>query len=233
MSKNTKENKETLEKEVFGPDQEAQIFGSEEEVKGVKNKVREETIEIKKSVLDSILDRLQKVEQKDLNTENVFDPLAKKEREFDVRVPFFNKDGKDYMILAYVPTKLPNGKFENWTFSHLDPVTKNRIDKATFKAVDLSDNSVSEITETNDMFNNMVRVEVFRVKKWEKQEVDTTPSNEVVEAVVYQENKSTGTIRPTSTGVQVRLSSKGEKRRFWIEFDGKEYEVSSDVINMK
>lgn len=228
MSKNNKpeekvEPTENLENQVFGND----------EVKEVKTKVREETVEIKKAVLESILERLQKVEQKDLNTENVFDPLANKEKAIDVRVPFYNKDGRDYMILAYVPTKLPNGRFDTWTFSHLDPTTKNRIDKATFQALDLDSNKITQITETNDVFNNLVRTETFRVKRFTKEDVDTTPSNEVVEAVVYQENTQRGTIRPTSTGVQVRLSSKGERRRFWIEFNGQEYEVSSDVINIK
>lgn len=214
-------------------DSEAQVFGSTQEVEQVKTKVREETVEIKKSVLDSILDRLQKVEQKDLNQENVFDPLQSKEREFDVRVPFYNKDGVDYMILSYVPFKLPNGKFETWTFSHLDPVTKNRIDKATFQAVNLQTGKTEQFTETNDVFNSMVRTETFRVKRWTKEEVDTTPSNEVVQAVVYQENKKTGTLAPTPTGVQVRLASKAERKRFWIEFNNQEYEVSGDVINLK
>lgn len=228
MSKQNKQEKEIEQSENL----ENQVFGGDE-VKEVKTKVREETVEIKKAVLDSILERLQKVEQKDLNTEQVFDPLATKERALDVRVPFYNKDGKDYMILAYVPTKLPNGKYDTWTFSHLDPITKNRIDKATFQALDLNTNTIEQITETNDIFNNLVRTETFRVKRYTKEDVDTTPSNEVVEAVVYQENTQRGTIRPTSTGVQVRLSSKGERRRFWIEFNGQEYEVSSDVINIK
>lgn len=210
---------------------ENQIFGNQ--TKQTKP-IKEEMVEIKKSTLEGILERLSNIEKVSLNKENdVFDPLATKKKEMDIKVPFYNKDGVDYMVLSYIPTILPNGRQDIWTFSHLDPVTKNKIDKATIQVVNIATGEITQIVETQDMFHALVRTEMFRVKRTETKDIDTTPSNETVQAVVYEENKSTGTIAARPTGANVRLSSKGLDRRFWVDYNGSEYEISSLVVNIK
>lgn len=189
----------------------------------------EQMVQVPMSVLEQMQRDIADLRSKD--TANIVDPLQTGPRVKHISATFYTDDeGKQWLVTDMMERVFPNGDRAKVYQDGVDQ-NKNPIYKAILKVTNVEtgeEKNVEVIYENFIKLSTPMKVEAV---KTHEETVDMTPMEEAVEIATYQENGNY--IRRVGTGVMVRTSVQGKIQRFDIVLNGKTYQLSSDVVNIK
>lgn len=212
--------------EVTRPTENNPIFSQES--------VNTQKVEIPKDVLDDLI--------KSRNEWKAFqesqkprDALNVGEREKYIRITFWtDSEGNDYLVTGLVSATKRDGTTVNTWEKGKDELTDKPITWIKPSMVNLTSGKFErvEMEIRYDDFYATVRVSQVKVKKEDVRKVDLTNPNEpLIEAASYKEHGAYSS--RFLTGEMVRPTVIGVMNVFAVEYEGRDYELSSQVINLK
>jgi len=208
---------------------EASVFGG-----GVPDIQRETQQEQTVAVPLSVIENMQRqiAELQASNGDQVIDPLNLGDRKKLINATFYSTDdGTQYLVTGMKERVFPNGTKARVYQDGVDPDTKKPVYKALIEVANVE---TGEIKVLEVIYENFIKlstpVQTEAVKTNEKN-VDMTPSDETVEVSTYTEVG--GYVKRQGSGVRVRASVIGKIQTFNVQFNGRTFELSSDVVNIK
>lgn len=201
---------------VFGKQPESK--GDIVEEKGVKSRKIEIDEEAMQKLLDTVASLQADKERRVQAEDDIFNPLKEIKTDHTIRISFYN----DKLVCGYVGKERPDGTIVY--------VTNQVIEEGEFKGqmrgmvtlqyVDGTTEKVDQVRFLSELTSIVVPI-----KK-------RTDIGKVVEqGEVVRQTWNGRALVPTST--RVMTGYKNQKFEFLVEYHGKEYTLSQDVINLK
>lgn len=213
---------EIQEERVFGP--------SVPDV--VRDTQPEQSVTLPMSVIEQMQRQIADLQARNASEDEVLNPLEYKDRPKLINVSYYRMDdGKQLLATGMKERVFPNGQK---ALVYQDGVDQDKkpVYKAIITFLDIENGEYKDIEVVYDNFIKLSTPMQVQAKKVNERIIDMTPDhNERVEVASYQE--SGGYVKRNGSGVYVKAAVQGKVLTFEIEVNGRNVELTSDVINIK